>query len=186
MPDRGSIARQPRQGGVTLVEQVMVVAVMATLLGAAMPSMSRLLERSQLQTAQADLISALHHTREAAVVARQDTVFCPSRDGQQCADEERWDYGWLLAADRDHDNQPDGQPLYASGNHDERLTIQSSVGRHHVRFQADGSARGNNLTFVLCRQGNADRALSVVVANSGRIRAGQASSEQATACAQQR
>ena len=182
MPNQGWMRRH-RERGVTLVEQVMVIAIMATLVGAAMPSMRRLLDRSQLQTAQADLIGALHHTREAAVVARQDTVFCPSRDGHQCADEERWDYGWLLAADRNHDNQPDGQPLFVNGSYAGRLTIQSSVGRRHVRFQPDGSARGSNLTFVLCRRGTTEQALSVVVANSGRIRGGRASAEQAATCA---
>ena len=185
MPNQGWM-RCHRERGVTLVEQVMVVAIMATLIGAAMPSMRRLLDRNQLRTAQADFIGALHHTREAAVIARQATVFCPSRDGRQCADEERWDHGWLLAADRDHDNQPDGQPLHVNGNYAERLTIQSSIGRRHVRFQADGSARGSNLTFVLCRRGTPEQALSVVVANSGRIRGGPASAEQATACAKQR
>ena len=185
MPNQGWM-RCHRERGVTLVEQVMVVAIMATLVGAAMPSMRRLLDRNQLRTAQADFIGALHHTREAAVIARQATVFCPSRDGQQCADEERWDHGWLLAADRDHDNQPDGQPLHVNGNYAERLTIQSSIGRRHVRFQADGSARGSNLTFVFCRRGTAEQALSVVVANSGRIRGGAASAEQAADCAQQR
>ena len=185
MPNQGWM-RCHRERGVTLVEQVMVVAIMATLIGAAMPSMRRLLDRNQLRTAQADFIGALHHTREAAVIARQATVFCPSRDGRQCADEERWDHGWLLAADRDHDNQPDGQPLHVNGNYAERLTIQSSIGRRHVRFQADGSARGSNLTFVFCRRGTAEQALSVVVANSGRIRGGAASAEQAADCAQQR
>ena len=163
----------------------MAIAIMATLAGAALPSMRRLFERGELQTAQTDFIGALHHTREAAVTGRQATVFCPSRDGRQCVDEDRWDRGWLLAADRDHDNQPDNPPLYANGSYAERLTIQSSAGRHHVRFQADGSARGSNLTFVFCRRGEAEQALSVVVANSGRIRGARASAGQAAACAQQ-
>jgi type IV fimbrial biogenesis protein FimT len=119
------------------------------------------------------------------VIARQATVFCPSRDGQQCADEERWDHGWLLAADRDHDNQPDGLPLHVNGNYAERLSIQSSAGRRHVRFQADGSARGSNLTFVFCRRGEVGQALRVVVANSGSVRGALASSDQASACAHQ-
>lgn len=184
MPDRKWNSHRER--GITLVEQVMVIAIVATLIGAAVPSMRHLLDRSRLQTVQADFIGALHHTREAAVVARQATVFCPSRDGRQCVDEERWDHGWLLAVDRDHDNQPDGQPLRVNGGYADSLTIQSSVGRRRVRFQADGSARGSNLTFVFCRRGTAEQALNVVVANSGRIRGGRASAEQAATCAQQR
>jgi type IV fimbrial biogenesis protein FimT len=173
------------QRGVTLIEQVMVIAIVATLVGAALPSMQRWFARGQLQTAQADFIGALHHTREAAVTWRRATVFCPSHDGQQCADEERWDHGWLLAADRNHDNQPDDAPLYANGAYAGQLVIQSSAGRRHVRFQADGSARGSNLTFVFCRRGEVGQALRVVVANSGRVRGALASSDQASACAQQ-
>ncbi|MGP1667212.1 MAG: GspH/FimT family pseudopilin [Rhodanobacter sp.] len=185
MPDRQGTVHQRRQRGVTLIEQVMVIAIMATLAGAALPSMRRLLGRNQLQAAQTDFIGALNHTRAAAVTGRRATVFCPSRDGQQCLDDERWDHGWLLAADGDHDNQPDAQPLYVNGSYADQLTIKSSSGRHHVRFQPDGSAGGSNLTFVFCHRGKAEQALSVVVANSGRLRGARASAEQAAACAKQ-
>lgn len=186
MPDRPWTMRQRRQRGVTLIEQVMAIAIMATLAGAALPSMRRLLGRGQLQTAQTDFIGALNHTRAAAVTGRRAAVFCPSQDGQHCLDDERWDHGWLLAADGDHDNQPDGPPLYANGSYADRLTIRSSAGRRRVRFQPDGSAGGSNLTFVFCHRGKTEEALSVVVANSGRVRGANATTEQAAACAQQR
>ena len=178
--------RPPRPlQGMTLVEQVAVLAVASALACVAVPALHGLLARNRLVAAQHEYLAALALARHAAVMRQARTLFCPSRDGRQCADEERWDHGWLLAADRDHDNQPDGQPLHVNGNYAERLTIQSSVGRHHVRFQADGSARGSNLTFVFCRRGMPEQALNVVVANSGRIRGGHASAAQAAACAQQ-
>jgi len=186
MPDRQWTAPARAQRGVTLIEQVMVVAIAATLAGVAFPAMHKLLARDQLRAAQADLIGTLHHARAAAVTARHATVFCPSRDGARCADEERWDNGWLLAADRNRDNQPDGAPLHVDGGYAGRLVIQSSAGRRHVRFQPDGSAGGSNTTFVLCRHGDASGALSVVLANSGRARGAPASATQAAACAQLR
>jgi type IV fimbrial biogenesis protein FimT len=173
-----------RQGGMTLVEQIMVLAIMAVLAGIAAPPLRSLLNRNVLQVAQTDFIAALQHARQTAIISGRRTLFCPSRDGGSCSDDSRWDSGWLLGHDADADDQPDHGPLYTGPGYGGKLIVRSSAGRHVVRFRPDGSASGSNITLVLCQPHDSAHALSVVVSNSGRIRGAPASAEQAVACVQ--
>ncbi len=171
------------QAGMTLIEQIMVLAIVSALTSMAVPPIHRLLNRSQLQVAQLDFIAALMHAREAAVTSGRRTLLCPSRDGSRCSGAMRWDDGWLLAHDRDGDHQPDGTPLYVGHAYKAGLTILSSVRRRYVRFDPDGSASGSNLTLIFCSENPAEQALSVVVSNAGRVRSSPASKHQAAICA---
>jgi type IV fimbrial biogenesis protein FimT len=171
-----------RQHGMSLIEQIMVLAIIATITGMAIPSMWKLLGRDQLQVAQTDFIAALRHARETAVMSGKRTLFCPTRDGSRCSSDTRWDNGWLLGHDTDCNDQPDNRPLYSGGGYPGRLRIYSSTGRHIVRFHPDGSASGSNLTLLFCQSSGTGPALTVVVSNSGRIRGAPASAKQAATC----
>lgn len=172
-----------KQAGVTFIEQIMVLAITAVLASIAAPSLQRLLSRNQLQVAQTDLIAALQHTRGTAITSGRRTLFCPSRDGQHCSNETRWDGGWLIGHDIDRDNQPDNGPLRTGRGYD-KISIVGDMGRQFTRFQSNGSASGTTNTWRLCRQGQPDQSLIVVVSNTGRIRGAPASAAQAAECAQ--
>ena len=183
IPPRGM---EHGQRGLSLIEQIMVLALVATLTSLAVPSLRNLLGRNQLQVAQTDFIAALQHARETAVTSGKRTLFCPTVDGSHCSGDTRWDSGWLMGHDSNGDDQPDHGALSASSGYAGKLNIRSSVGRHVVRFRPDGSARGSNLTLLFCHAAAAGPALSVVVANSGRVRGAPASAEQIASCAQLR
>jgi len=174
----------PRQQGTTLIEQIMVLAIVGILIGIAAPSLGKLLTRNQQQVAQSDLISALQHTRETALITGKRTLLCPTRDGRRCSNDLHWENGWLMFQDGDGENQPKHRPLYVGRGYSSKLTIQGTVGRHLVRFLPDGSASGSNITLVFCEKGSADRVLSVMVSNPGRIRSAPADAKQAADCAQ--
>ncbi|MEO8999877.1 MAG: GspH/FimT family pseudopilin [Rhodanobacter sp.] len=173
-----------QQHGTTLIEQIMVLAIIAALTGMAVPPMRKLLSRNQLQVAQTDFIAALQHTRETAITSGKRTLFCPTRDGSSCNNGTRWDNGWLLGHDANGDNQPDNGPLYTSHGYNGKLIISSTAGRHIVRFHPDGSASGSNITLLFCQPSSAEHALSVVVSNSGRVRGAPASASQIADCSQ--
>jgi type IV fimbrial biogenesis protein FimT len=172
------------QHGVTLVEQIMVLAIVTAITGMAIPPMRKLLSRNELQVAQTDFIAALQHARETAVVSGKRTLFCPTRDGKSCNNDMRWDSGWLLGHDADGDNQPDNGPLYTGHGYNGKLIISSTTGRHIVRFRPDGSASGSNITLLFCQPSSAEHALSVVISNSGRVRGAPASANQVAGCSQ--
>ena len=164
----------------------MILAILAVLASVAVPSLSKLLGSNQLQIAQNDFITALMHARESAVFSGKRTLFCPTRDGSSCANEARWERGWMLGHDANGDNQPDHGALYLGHSYAGKLNIQSSAGRRYVRFSPDGSAAGSNITLLFCIRDSEPGALSVVVSNSGRVRGAPATQAQAASCAQLR
>jgi type IV fimbrial biogenesis protein FimT len=176
-------AIQGRQSGFSLIEQIVVSCVLLILVCMAAPALGHLLGRNQLQAAQSDILISLQHARGLAVDTGRHAMLCPSRDGTHCSDELHWEGGWLIGHyQSEHTDQIEGAPNLTSGARNQ-LTILSTIGRRRIRFQADGSAGGSNVSFTLCRQGRADGALAVTVANSGRIYGSKATGEQADRCA---
>jgi len=169
--------------GFTLIEQILAVALMAVLACMAVPALGHLMNRSQLLTAQWEIIAALQATRGLAVHTGRRAMLCPTRDGQHCSDELRWEGGWLSGHyRRDRPDQLDGAPSLVASGH-ERLTILSTAGRKRIRFQPDGSASGSNVTFTLCPRGRTEGALVVVLSNAGRAYGTKATAVQAQSCA---
>lgn len=179
---------QPRraQAGVTLIEQVMVLAIIAILTTVATPPLRRVISRNELRVAQTDFIGALQRAREAAVIGGRRSLLCPTLDGGSCSDGPRWERGWLVGHDRNGDGQPDQSPLAVGPDHHGKLIIQSSNGRHAVHFHPDGTSGGSNLTVLFCQPSHPDDALLVVVSNAGRIRGAQAGADQVERCADMR
>ena len=171
------------QQGTTLIEQIMVLAIIGILISVAAPSLGKLLIRNQQQIAQADLISALQHARGIALTTGKRTLLCPTRDGSRCSNDLHWENGWLLFQDPDSANQPVHGPLYAGRGYSGKLTILGTDGRHFVRFLPDGSAGGSNITLLFCQQGGTDHVLSVMVSIVGRVRSAPANVTQAADCA---
>lgn len=170
--------------GFTLVEQVVVVTVLAVLLGMAIPAMGGLLARHELASAQMELAATLQHARALAVSSRRRVLLCPSRDGQQCTDDTHWESGWALGRYRSSNaDQLDGLPTLVHAGY-RRLTMVSTAGRKRVRFQPDGTTGGSNISFTLCRAGTAAGALSITVSNMGRVSGSNATADQARSCAQ--
>jgi len=178
----GSPWRQ--QAGVTLIEQIMVLAIIAIMAGIATPSLRRLASHNQLRVAQMDFIGALQRARAAAVMSGKRSLFCPTLDGDKCSGGTRWENGWLVAHDINGDSQPDHGPLHVGATQRGKLIIQSSNGRHNVRFRPDGSAGGSNLTLLFCQPSQPADALLVVVSNAGRIRGAHADASQIASCGQ--
>ena len=68
-----------RVRGITLVEQMMALAILAVLVGVASPSLAGLVRRSRVQSAQMDFLNALAFARDEAVIERMRVVFEPAR-----------------------------------------------------------------------------------------------------------
>lgn len=172
-----------RGRGFTLVEQILVIAILAVLACVAAPALGHLVVRNRLQIAQSDIIAALRQTRALAIHTGRRTMLCPTRDGHECADDVHWESGWLAGPYRSDRTEPwDGTPVLADRGH-EQLYIVSTAGRRRIRFQPDGSARGSNASFTVCRIGNPDDALLVLLSGAGRIYGTRPSAEQANQCA---
>jgi type IV fimbrial biogenesis protein FimT len=168
--------------GVTLIELLMTVALVAVLYAIALPSMGRLLARSAITSTEDDLVVALQQARLRAISDNGSVLACPSDDGLHCHATRHWERGWLVAEDRNHDGQPDRPPSLRGHPHP-GIHILGSPGHWRIHFHADGAAAGSNLTLTLCDPAHATAGGdSIVVSNAGRIRHGKPSSIQLQAC----
>lgn len=160
-----------RVAGLTLIELMVAMAVLAVTVTLAVPSFQDVLARTRATTAYHQLTASLMLARMAAISLRQPVVMCPSADGLQCRSDLIWEDGWIVFPDPGHKGQPDGADalLRRVDRLGGPLQVRSSRGRPQVRYRPDGRAPGSNLSLHVC-QGEQLLLAKVVVNNVGRAR----------------
>jgi len=88
-----------RERGVTLIETLVALTVLAVLAGIAVPSMASLLEASRLRTLSNDLLDHLRLTRSEAIRRGQRVVMCVATSESACSSGGGWHQGWLVFVD---------------------------------------------------------------------------------------
>ena len=158
--------------GLTLLELVVGLAVVAVLCAIALPGLQPVLDRQRAASARQVVSSHLAFARLAAIQGRHPIRVCASVDGATCSgDANGWATGWIVhrAGRGDGPTTDAGPPLrHHQLRYPPGWTIRSSDGRRHMRFLPDGRAFGTNLTLQVCARG--DLMAEIIVNNSGRIR----------------
>lgn len=171
-----------RNAGFSLIEGMAVLAVAGVLLCLAVPAFGRMVAHHRLVTAQLDLVAALQHARNQAVISGRRTLLCPSVGGIQCDDGTHWERGWASGSYRsDKASQLDGPPERVNAGY-AQLVIISTAGRTRIRFQPHGATGSGNVTFTLCRPGHAEEALALTVSTTGRVATAKPRLEDVTRC----
>ena len=163
-----------RQQGLSLVELMVAVAVLAILIGIGPGTFTSLIHTSRQSSAQSDVVGLLRLVRSTALSHNQRVTLCRSRDGTRCegtsrSGKQRWQ-GALAFVDLDQNRQVGGaeSALYVA-NFESPVRIIWNRGDSLV-YQPDGSALGgSNGTFTISTAGSAYSRL-VVVSLLGRIR----------------
>ncbi|RKQ95839.1 prepilin-type N-terminal cleavage/methylation domain-containing protein [Kushneria sinocarnis] len=75
------------QGGFTLLETVIALALLGMLLGIGIPQLSRQLQARALRLDARALAALIHQARSASLGASRALQLCGSRDGLQCNDD---------------------------------------------------------------------------------------------------
>jgi len=169
----------PKIQGLTLIELLIVLAVIAILSGISIPGMQRLLFETT-STASANQIAGLvRYARNEAVFRNTSVTLCPSSNGISCTNSE-WQGGVLMFTDRNQNSKIDDddavkrfvRPFLTSGS----LRWRSL--RNKVQFNSRGMARGTIGSFVYCPENNEARmGASLVLSLQGRLRKGLASNK---------
>ena len=178
--------QEKRIAGVTLIELLIVISIIAVLTTMAMPALGNLNQSVASLSARSGLSVSINQARIQAAMQGRQVVVCPSSNKTDCEHNLRWQHGWISFTDSnkngEHDADEDiigitqGQP---SG-----VAIVSTSGRHRIRYQADGTSDGSNLTLTICDRRGLNSARTLVISNSGRLRSGTPTPAQAaTACA---
>lgn len=170
--------------GFTLIELLCALSLLALLLAIALPTVSAARAKTHSTNARAAMSLTLHDSFRYALAASSEVVVCPSRDSAGCAGGSDWTAGWIAFSDEDGDRQRGAlEPLIRSEQALPRgVRLRSTTGRSRLLFQPNGSNAGSNVSFTLCDDRGPRYAISLVLANNGRLRTGVPTIDAATRC----
>lgn len=169
--------------GFTLIEALVALVVIAILFGLAVPALSNASEAVHNGSAQAALGGSILGAVTHSASAGAEVVLCPG-DANGCRSTIDWSRGWIAFADIDGDRQRDPtdtllKRVEALGGD---VHLRSTPGRTRLVVQPNGGNAGSNVTFTLCDGRGVEKAMTLVLANNGRLRSGTPSEAAAHAC----
>ncbi len=88
--------RYVRVRGFTLVELMVVIAIVAVLLAVGLPSFRDTLQRNRVATLSNEIVGSLSLARNEAIRTTRGGGVCASSDGATCGND--WNAGWLVWA----------------------------------------------------------------------------------------
>jgi type IV fimbrial biogenesis protein FimT len=143
---------QPKgERGVTLLELLVTVSLVAIVLSLAVPPFQSLFARNRMAIAVNTLLNDLNFARVSALTRQQTVSLCPDDTGTadlDCSGGTTWHTGYLVFADPDGDGNlaSDTDIIRVSqGDADALVTITGE--ESSVRFRASGSACPNVTSY---------------------------------------
>lgn len=110
-----------RAAGISLVELLVAVAVVAILLAIAFPNFEGSMRRNRLATTTNELLGSVALARSEAIRNTRGAGICASEDGATCGDD--WNAGWLVWTDS-RNPPPDGTVVRVVNAHP-RLVLEA-------------------------------------------------------------
>lgn len=178
--------QRPHHRGITLIELMVAVALLAILLAIAAPNFQGMTASSRLTSGSNELLASIQQARAQAIRTGTRVTMCKSPDGVQCSTTAGvgWEQGWIVFGDTTRsgvDAAVDtGETIItripAAGG---GSLIQGSTNvANYVSFAADGRPRlmgggVQNGTLRVCSPGNAlsneARARDIVLTTTGQV-----------------
>lgn len=155
--------------GVTLIELMVTLAVMAVLLGIAAPSVTQFIVSNRLTSQANGLLADLSRARSEAGARHTPVTVCAAADSTTCAaaSTTNWESGWLVFVDADADGVIASAAdiiRYVAPLEGQTTVISSSFANvGYLTFRPFGGfSPQTSGTFAFCVSGNSDgREISV-------------------------
>lgn len=142
--------------GFTLIELMVVIAIVAIVSAIALPSLTAFIDSTRFSAQANDLVAALNYARSEAVKRNADVSVCPSTDGATCASSSSWSTGWLVTL-------ADGTVIQVYPALKSGITLSASASGS-LAYKPSGQSTAR--TFSLCGSG---RSRSIQISQSGRV-----------------
>lgn len=108
------MAKRGIGAGFTLIEMMVVLAVMSILLSLAVPAMSGVVMSIRLTAATNSFLSNLWLARSEAIKRNARAVICKSATGQICTTAGSWEQGWIVFSDANNNASRDAGEVIIS------------------------------------------------------------------------
>jgi type IV fimbrial biogenesis protein FimT len=160
-------ARQLR--GFTIIELLIVIAILSILLTLGVPSFRDFMLNSRMTSQANDFVLALAYAKSEAVKRNLPVTVCSRATDDTCAGNTTWDTGWLVFLDTDSDGDVDGEAVLQVRAPLEGNNTLRAGNRPRVTFRNTGFSPGFNDTFNLCDFRGVAEGRTIVVSNLGRV-----------------
>jgi len=161
-----------KQKGFTLIELIITLSIVSILSSYALPSFHELKLNKQLQSERNRLTGSLHLARSHSIMHQTTVIVCPSTSGGSCDNQSNWHQGWIIFSDKNSNRQLDAEDIVL--RHEDamvsQITALSSSHRSKIRYTNIGFSPGTNLSINFCDPRGEEKALAVIVSNSGRVK----------------
>jgi type IV fimbrial biogenesis protein FimT len=169
--------KNDRQGGFTLIELMVALALAAILLAIGAPSFSEFIRNARIASASNDLLAGIHVARTEAIKRRVPVTLCassnPTADEPTCDSDGDFS-GWILFLDDDADpdvsSGKEGNGTYEPDSGEELLRVSSqphdslevTPSTVYVQFGANGfqrrdtGAAPSDINIVICDSRGSD------------------------------
>lgn len=166
-----------QEQGVSLLETMVVVAIVAVLVVTGIPSIVDLIRDTKRDSSVLNMVSSLNYARSEAIRRGCRVTVCPSMYGRDCNGDVRWETGWIVFTDPNANGRVDlGELILRVNASAVGETIRGS--KHRITYQGSGFSLGFMDTLRVCDSRGLAQARSIVVNMPGRVMVGRG----ATAC----
>lgn len=164
----GRLAKS-RQRGLTLIELVVAIAVLAILVTWAIPGFQNFTARNELAAEVLRLKTALAVARNTAVTRGTAISICasPGPTYDTCAFDD-WDHDWVIVEGEVTGSSLAGVTVLRVLEASDQVEVSFNRDDRPVRFSAMGWSQGYNGTFNVC--GELTTHSTIVLNNAGRAR----------------
>lgn len=167
--------------GISLIEQLVVVAIAGVIASMAVPAFTDWQRRERSVAVLNQMVGAVSYARNAAASLRVMVTLCPGSNGE-CGSRNSWHEGAVIFADRNRNGQRDSSdalltalPALRDG---ERITWRSFRNRSVLQMTPTGMTNWQNGSFQYCpADGSAEGARMVILNAAGRARPARDSDE---------
>jgi len=166
---RATIQRKVTAQGFTLLELLVVLAIIGISASLAVPTFYPLLQSYRIAFTADALERNIHQARYVALRDNLTIGICPSSNGQHCDQEQDWSQGFISYIDINQDNQKQNTEELVNTHlitRSIRVTFNRQSG---VRFNGLGRSSTNG-TFTICDPNHKVQGKNLILIHSGRIR----------------
>lgn len=165
----------PRYRGVTLLEMLIVIAIVSIVLTVVAPNVQHILIANRLAAQTNEISAVLQFARHRAIDEQVRTTLCPTEDYAACSN--NWGQAKMVFVDANDNGARDNNEVLLSSTGRSHQTLQLSGPSSPIHFQESGIS-ASPASILICHQSREDEyARALIISLQGRVKASRDSNQ---------